>query len=38
VSFAYLTNGRLADPWHGQRMDVVSNCVHSAINLEAADR
>jgi CubicO group peptidase (beta-lactamase class C family) len=35
VSFAYLTNGRLADPWHSQRMDVVSNCVHSAINLEA---
>ena len=34
VSFAYLTNGRLADPWHGNRMDVVSNCVHSAINLE----
>jgi CubicO group peptidase (beta-lactamase class C family) len=35
VSFAYLTNGRLADPWHSQRMDVVSNCVHSAIDLEA---
>ena len=35
VSFAYLTNGRLTDPWHSNRMDVVSNCVHSAINLEA---
>ncbi|RPH78271.1 MAG: class A beta-lactamase-related serine hydrolase [Candidatus Rokuibacteriota bacterium] len=35
ASFAYLTNGRLPDPWHSQRMDVVSNCVHSAINLEA---
>jgi len=35
VSFAYVTNGRLPDPWHSQRMDVVSNCVHSAINLEA---
>jgi CubicO group peptidase (beta-lactamase class C family) len=34
VSFAYLTNSRLPDPWHSQRMDVVSNCVHSAINLE----
>jgi CubicO group peptidase (beta-lactamase class C family) len=34
VSFAYLTNGRVPDPWHSQRMDVVSNCVHSAINLE----
>jgi CubicO group peptidase (beta-lactamase class C family) len=35
VSFVYLTNGRLADPWHSNRMDVISNCVHSAINLEA---
>ena len=35
MSFAYLTNGRLPDPWHSQRMDVISNCVHSAINLEA---
>ena len=34
VSFAYLTNSRLPDPWHSQRMDVVSNCVHSSINLE----
>jgi CubicO group peptidase (beta-lactamase class C family) len=34
VSFAYLTNGRLPDPWHSRRMDVVSNCVHSAITLE----
>jgi CubicO group peptidase (beta-lactamase class C family) len=34
VSFAYLTNGRLPDPWHSQRMDVISNCVHSAIDLE----
>src|SRR5205085_167014 len=30
-----LTDGRLPDPWHSQRMDVVANCVHSAINLEA---
>jgi len=36
VSFAYLTNSRLADPWHSQRLDVVSNCVHSAIDLQAA--
>jgi CubicO group peptidase (beta-lactamase class C family) len=36
VSFAYLTNGRLPDPWHSARMDVVSNCVHSAIDLERA--
>ena len=32
VSFAYLTNSRIPDPWHAQRMDVISNCVHSAIN------
>jgi CubicO group peptidase (beta-lactamase class C family) len=32
VSFAYLTNSRIPDPWHGARLDVVSNCVHSAIN------
>jgi CubicO group peptidase (beta-lactamase class C family) len=32
VSFAYLTNSRVPDPWHSQRMDVVSNFVHSAIN------
>jgi CubicO group peptidase (beta-lactamase class C family) len=31
VSFAYLTNSRIPDPWHSQRMDVVSNCVHTAI-------
>jgi CubicO group peptidase (beta-lactamase class C family) len=32
VSFAYLTNGRLPDPWHSARLDVISNCVHSAID------
>ena len=31
VSFAYLTNSRVPDPWHSQRLDVVSNAVHSAI-------
>ena len=31
VSFAYLTNGRVPDPWHSMRMDVISNAVHSAI-------
>ncbi len=31
VSFAYLTNGRLPDPWHSARLDVISNCVHAAI-------
>ncbi len=31
VSFAYLTNSRLADPWHSARLDVISNAVHAAI-------
>ena len=32
VSFAYLTNSRVPDPWHSQRMDTISNLVHSAID------
>lgn len=31
VSFAYLTNNRVPDPWHSLRMDAISNLVHSAI-------
>jgi CubicO group peptidase (beta-lactamase class C family) len=31
VSFAYITNNRLPDPWHSERLDTVSNLVHSAI-------
>lgn len=31
VSFAYLSNSRVPDPWHSRRMDIVSNCVHAAI-------
>ena len=31
ISFAYLTNLRAADPWHSERLDRVSNLVHSAI-------
>jgi CubicO group peptidase (beta-lactamase class C family) len=31
VSFAYLTNSRLPDPWHSARLDVISNAAHSAI-------
>jgi len=31
TSFAYLTNSRIPDPWHSQRLDLVSNLVHSAI-------
>ena len=32
VSFAYLTNSRLPDPWHSARLDTISNLVHSAID------
>ena len=31
VSFAYLTNSRVPDPWHSGRLDQVSNLVHTAI-------
>jgi len=31
VSFAYITNCRVPDPWHSQRLDLVSNFVHTAI-------
>ena len=31
VSFAYLTNNRLPDPWHSKRLDQVANLVHTAI-------
>jgi CubicO group peptidase (beta-lactamase class C family) len=32
VSFAYLTNGRIPDPWHSARLDAIANCVHTAID------
>ena len=32
VSFAYLTNSRVPDPWHSERMDTISNLVHSSID------
>ncbi len=32
VSFAYITNSKQPEPWHSQRMDAVSNCVHAAID------
>jgi CubicO group peptidase (beta-lactamase class C family) len=35
VSFAYLTNSRIPDPWHSQRLDVISNLVHAAIDPAA---
>ncbi|HYM30379.1 MAG TPA: serine hydrolase domain-containing protein [Candidatus Cybelea sp.] len=31
VSFAYLTNTRIPDPWHSARLDAISNFVHTAI-------
>jgi len=27
-----VTNNRVPDPWHSQRMDLVSNAVHAAID------
>jgi CubicO group peptidase (beta-lactamase class C family) len=32
VSFAYITNNRIPDPWHSRRLDLVANLVHSAID------
>jgi CubicO group peptidase (beta-lactamase class C family) len=31
VSFAYLTNSRVGEPWHSERLEAISNCVHAAI-------
>ncbi len=31
VSFAYITNNRIPDPWHSWRLDHVANLVHTAI-------
>ena len=31
VSFAYLANSRIPDPWHSARLDVISNAAHAAI-------
>jgi CubicO group peptidase (beta-lactamase class C family) len=31
VSFAYVTNNRIPDPWHSKRLDLVANLVHTAI-------
>ena len=32
VSFAYLTNSRIPEPWHSSRLDIIANLVHSAID------
>jgi len=31
VSFAYLTNSRVPDPWHSRRLDIISSLAHAAI-------
>ncbi len=31
VSFAYLTNSRVPEPWHSQRLNNISNAVYAAI-------
>ena len=32
VSFAYLSNSRVPDPWHSERMDRISSLAHTAID------
>lgn len=32
VSFAYLSNCRIPDPWHSERLEIISNLVHTAID------
>jgi len=31
VSFAYLSNSRVPDPWHSRRLDIVCSAAHAAI-------
>lgn len=31
VSFAYITNSKIPDPWHSRRLELISNCIHAAI-------
>jgi CubicO group peptidase (beta-lactamase class C family) len=31
LSFAYLTNSRIPDPWHSRRLDIISSAAHAAI-------
>jgi CubicO group peptidase (beta-lactamase class C family) len=31
LSFAYITNARVPDPWHSVRLDQVSNLIHASI-------
>ena len=31
TSFAYITNSKQPDPWHSRRLELISNCVHAAI-------
>lgn len=32
VSFSYISNSRVPDPWHSARLDIISNLIHAAIN------
>lgn len=31
VSFAYISNSKIPDPWHSRRLELISNCIHAAI-------
>jgi CubicO group peptidase (beta-lactamase class C family) len=32
MSFAYISNSKIPDPWHSRRLELISNCVHTAID------
>ncbi len=32
VSFSYISNSRIGDPWHSERLDRIANIVHASIN------
>jgi CubicO group peptidase (beta-lactamase class C family) len=31
VSFAYISNTKIPDPWHSRRLELIANCAHAAI-------
>ena len=34
VSFAYISNSKISDPWHSRRLELISNCIHAAIEAK----
>jgi len=31
VSYAYISNTKIPDPWHSRRLELIANCAHAAI-------